>query len=233
MKNKIILITSTTVLLLTTIFVGCKKSNTESPSETNTIVSDLTNTNIIYPEGDQITNEILGTLGIDLVYNINVTEDQMLQEFLSNNEISNVDFDFVNAKALIINGREDEFGIILTNTNNPNRVLTINITGYESGNLQIDKQCEVSTVYKTDGPLKSFNYNSNGFPSNIRIIDMDSLQTMDANPSELGPRRSGESFSACFERNWDNFSTDIPSKLAQATSPLVVAAAIAITCAPK
>lgn len=50
---------------------------------------------------------------------------------------------------------------------------------------------------------------------------------------DLGPRRKGESFNDCFSRNWSNFATDIPSALAQASMPVVIAAAISIECAPK
>ncbi|WP_116127587.1 hypothetical protein [Lewinella sp. IMCC34183] len=46
----------------------------------------------------------------------------------------------------------------------------------------------------------------------------------------LGPRRNGETFGGCFSRNWMSFCDDFSSCMAQATSPVAVGAAIAISC---
>ncbi len=51
--------------------------------------------------------------------------------------------------------------------------------------------------------------------------------------AKLGARRSGESYSDCFERNWDNFCCDFVGCIAQDTQPHWIAVAIAISCGFK
>lgn len=84
----------------------------------------------------------------------------------------------------------------------------------------------------------TFNYDGNGNPVsvNTETHNVDGASVTDIvtlAEKDLGPRRKGESYNDCFSRNWTNFATDIPSALSQATMPYLIAAAIAIDCAPK
>ena len=70
-------------------------------------------------------------------------------------------------------------------------------------------------------------------PIIIDIVNFIPLCSCQPNERLLGPRRNDESYRDCIERNWDNFGTDLPSKLAQTFNPGTVLAAISITCLGK
>ncbi|MNS52223.1 hypothetical protein D3C72_849330 [compost metagenome] len=84
----------------------------------------------------------------------------------------------------------------------------------------------------------NFNNDVNGNPISVNtethnIDGASGTDIVTLGEKDLGPRRNGETFNDCFSRNWTNFATDIPSALSQATMPHLIAAAIAIDCAPK
>ncbi len=87
---------------------------------------------------------------------------------------------------------------------------------------------EVSFAEKT---LKSIKFQrlTSEIMASYNVVD--GLLTSDEVISrELGPRKENETFNQCFARNWTSFCDGFVGCVAEATNPIVVAAAIAIEC---
>lgn len=233
MKKTIISI-SVAALMLAGVFTACNKSDKESLEASKVESPQLvtTSSNIINPAGNAYDNELLAYIGISSVMSKNITQDQALNNFLLSRNISPSQYDFINAQVVTVKGRLNEIGIILKGKNNSNNCLTVNVITSQGNYVSIDKKCELRSTFRPNGTLKGVTYLSQGFPNGIKAIDLDNMQFL-ADENQLGPRRNGESFNDCFERNWENFGTDFVSIMAQTLQPVAIAAAIAITCAPK
>lgn len=111
----------------------------------------------------------------------------------------------------------DEFEIKLYDASS-NYLQTVK-GAYEGANNYVRIRNFVTNTVLYEHPYTNPNTNHvNGYPGNCAL---------------LGARKSGESYSDCYERNWDNFCCDFTGCITQSTQPQWVAVAIAISCAFK
>lgn len=240
MKSKLVFI----LLILTVngLFSSCekdsshlKKNNKAENLQNN--VNDLskastpnimsTTNGVIFEEGNNITNELLSNIGVSSINRI--TLNGKLQQALVENGIKIERYDMNNSWELKDIWNPDQFGLIIRSLNDPNEYLTVTISiNTEDNSYFFIKQSKVKSVFN-GGILSGFEYRwGDGGNEVVKFVQI--TGSPEPNERNLGARRTGESFRDCFERNWDNFGTDLPSKLAQATNPWAVAAAIAIIC---
>lgn len=91
---------------------------------------------------------------------------------------------------------------------NSTKILTTQKLIHNEHTVTIQREGELDTV---------FNINDTG---KLELIEH----------KDLGPRRAGETFGRCFQRNWSSFCDGAVSCIAQATNPWAVAGAIGLSC---
>lgn|SRR5690606_3160035 len=210
--KKVILATTIAFIGLATTFVACQKENSQVEESQNLAEKSFYNT-----VSDSIDN---------YTYINQVLEISNLQEAISLSDFLIQTLDFYGVPSNNFNltdgikfdiGQIGSVGYVFKN--NSNQYLAIR------ENTDQTVEVVIGTLNYVNGIVESVS-------SQTYKIDL-GTKTVNTTLGEkdLGPRRSGESYGDCFERNWDNFGTDIVSKLVQATNPWWVAAAISITCA--
>jgi len=85
---------------------------------------------------------------------------------------------------------------------------------------------EGTAVGKTSVLMKMYGYGESDFLGEVEISYLSSRE-MGVNKS----KRPGETYNACFAREWREFCEDFVSCMVQITNPIPVAAAVAVSCA--
>lgn len=210
-------------------FGACKKNDMViSKQFKNDLV--LLNDQVIYLEGNEMDNLLLSQLGIDYVKSLDSLTDNDIY-----NLISNGIFGYDISSALLI-GVVDNKGVLLQSELDDSKFLIVGFELSDNGLYEIANKVNMDIDTDNKGTLAKVKYSSLDLldePIIIDIVNFIPLCSCQPNERLLGPRRNDESYRDCIERNWDNFGTDLPSKLAQTFNPGAVLAAISITCLGK
>jgi hypothetical protein len=220
MKKVLITATGTLALFASVTFYSCQKEESGIKPNKTILVTAAAECKDLYP--------LLLKLGFSDAVTVDITDETAIMNQI---EAAGIDLSpyHVNdaVKLTFLDESEGtETGYVLLGQDekgNYDKLLSIKHELF-TGNLQYVKG--------------TFNKDTNGNPISVNtethnIDGASGTDIITLAEKDLGPRRKNESFNDCFSRNWTNFATDVPSALTQATMPHLIAAAIAIDCAPK
>ncbi|MDN3705619.1 hypothetical protein QW060_00535 [Myroides ceti] len=183
----------------------------------------------IYKNGDEVTNYFLESIGVKSVEEYNLSNEKELLSFIQKQNIDLDEYNLSDIQMITVNGENDYIGLNLFSKFDKNKSLSLKIRKFDKNKFELNKAVIVKSSYLSNGRLKAVEYSNAIDKSQFKFIDVEKL-TVFADEDQLGPKRPGESYLDCVERNWDNFGYDLIGKIAQATQPHLVAAAIAIVC---